>query len=853
MNPSPWDYQIGGSLPETAPTYIIRQADQALYRSLLAGEFCSVLNARQMGKSSLVVQTIKRLRGDGITCITLDLSDLGSQQISLEQWYGGVAFKILSGLQLFNIQDFVAWWQTHQTLSPVQRLGELWNQVIFPQVGGKIVVFVDEIDSVLSFQEPLDDFFSWIRSCYNQRALNPNYRRLSFTLLGVATPADLIQDPQRTPFNIGTAIDLQPFTKEEIAPLSQGFQLRDPKLCQALLGEILDWTGGQPFLTQKLCAIVSGALQRNQGENLEIEQVKPWVKTIVEHEILTAWETQDEPIHLRTIRNRLLRSATQGTQLLDLYDRVLSQGTLPLENSPEQSQLRLSGIVRCFNGHLQVYNPIYAHIFSRDWLSTVIQNLRPYGENLQAWLDSDQTDDSRLLRGQALVNALAWAVNKQLSSTDYEFLAASRDLALQAAQEREVAGQQEIERLHREKELLEQLAQAQEQRRLAELELRRQQWQRRVSITGSIASMLAFLCGVIWMQINTQRLTLRLNRQVQLGEAMLTAGKPDIALFYGLEAARLNRGAVGIEPKVQLRLWLLLERSQQQLMDSSTLPFTATNPISAPSNLPPDLPPNTQIRITPQGAVEQWVGDKRQRSIVVSYPLFDQDLTNFTDVTSWTIVPSPTGKQFALQSPENPTMVEIWHFQEGLQGYLTHLQSVRALAWSEDGKLVATLSGSSSGSDTGSVAGSATGSPTTAPLQLTLWYQDFSPVAQLPVPRAVSVPTNSETEQGQLVFTPQPLDHNQILNTSIFNFQLEYRTPETTTPLLSINPATILKNSCIAFKQIPPTAAHFPGATPPDLKPPIPQQVQHLQRFCNQLNKTYFPNRLKRLKRSKSH
>ena len=60
-----------------------------LYRSLLVGEFCSVLNARQMGKSSLVVQTIKRLRGDGIICITLDLSDLGSQQISLEQWYGG--------------------------------------------------------------------------------------------------------------------------------------------------------------------------------------------------------------------------------------------------------------------------------------------------------------------------------------------------------------------------------------------------------------------------------------------------------------------------------------------------------------------------------------------------------------------------------------------------------------------------------------------------------------------------------------------------------------------------------------------------------------------------------------------
>ena len=58
-------------------------------KQLKAGKFCYVLNSRQMGKSSLRVQVMKRLQLEGFACAALDLTQIGSQQVSSQQWYGG--------------------------------------------------------------------------------------------------------------------------------------------------------------------------------------------------------------------------------------------------------------------------------------------------------------------------------------------------------------------------------------------------------------------------------------------------------------------------------------------------------------------------------------------------------------------------------------------------------------------------------------------------------------------------------------------------------------------------------------------------------------------------------------------
>jgi len=136
-----------------------------------------------------------------------------------------------------------------------------------------------------------------------------------------------------------------------------------------LLSEVLKWTGGQPLLTQKLCQLIVEAQDSPPtGEEAE------WFDKLVREQLINKWESLPELEHLRTIRDRLLRRNQRSQKLLQLYQRILRQEIVVANDTPEQNELRLLGLVVKQQGKLKPHNRVYEAIFNQTWVENALKS-----------------------------------------------------------------------------------------------------------------------------------------------------------------------------------------------------------------------------------------------------------------------------------------------------------------------------------------------------------------------------------------------------------------------------------------------------------------------------------------------
>lgn len=705
-----FSYQVGGSLTPEHPTYIHRQADDELYRALKGGEFCYVLDSRQMGKSSLLVRTKERLSAENYRCTYLDLTQIGSQNITPAQWYKGVVSTLWLDLGLVGTFNLKAWWREADDISILHRLSRFVEMLLQEFAEENLIIFIDEIDSILALDFTVDDFFAWIRFCYNQRAQNPQYNRLTFALFGVATPADLIGDKSRTPFNIGQSITLSGFTPAEVQPLVTGLRGKVPEP-EAAIAEILAWTSGQPFLTQKLCQLtVRETDKANPERNLSNLDVQFKIAELVETRIIQNWESQDEPEHLKTIRDRILRNEQRAGRMLGIYQQLLQGNPIKCDDSREHIELLLSGLLEKRQGYLQIKNRIYENIFNPQWVETKLQQLRPYSQAFNAWMASKQTDKSRLLRGQALKEAQLWAQGKSLSDFDYQFLAASVECdRLEVQQALEAQRAQEIEaRLIEEKKRLE----AERRRRAQEQKTARLQRLLLIGVTaafGIVSTLGAIATGQYRKAVHNERLARisEIKALISSSQGQFASHQKLNAAIAAIKAKRQVQRTPGIDPKIAGEVTRVLQEALYGL--------DRVNRLSGHRGAVLD------VDFSSDGELIATAGSDKTVKIWTTQGRLVHSLPH--DNTVFEVKFSPKGDRLVAGSLDGK--VRLWS-RDGtlLTTIQAHSAPVWSVAFSPDGEIVASASGDTTvklwhpdGSEVATLTG-----PTGA-----LWSVAFSP------------------------------------------------------------------------------------------------------------------------------
>lgn len=375
-----YKYQFQGPIDFKNPTYLNREVDGELLAALKKGYFCYVLGSLHSGKTSLMLKAIELLKAENYVCVALDFTKVKNNLVSVEEWYEGAILELENVFDLSK-KSIDLWWSQKQYISAVERLIVFIEEVLLPNAQEKIVIFIDGIEDDRSLNSPLEDIFALIEYCYIERSKNLKLQRLTFALFGESIPDDLQK--------LGKSFQLKNFDWKQVPPLIKGLegQVTNP---EAVMGEILYWTEGQPFLTQKVCKLVEnyvGDSYLGKGEESKVDEAG-LVEDLVKICVIENWESNDEPPHLIRISDRLRGEQKNSKDLLKLYQKILNP---PLElklqksasnkvgivadNSAEQKQLIAAGLVRNQEGILKVNNPIYEAIFNEEWVEKELEKL----------------------------------------------------------------------------------------------------------------------------------------------------------------------------------------------------------------------------------------------------------------------------------------------------------------------------------------------------------------------------------------------------------------------------------------------------------------------------------------------
>ena len=323
-------FYTSGPVPPHSPAYVERAADREVRQRLLAMDCLWLAEPRGMGKTSLLHRLQAQPLPDGYILAYVDLE--GLDQGSEARWYRSLCSRL--ALQLEGAEGLTEVGDRSGFGRFLRCLAE-WAA----KSSCRIAIALDALESV-----PRDlaaGFFGALRKALDARRSEPCFRNLAFVLVGAFDPRDLSEASRLPPFPLTQRVALRDFYRPQVRQLVDLLGVTGD--AAAIADRIYHWTSGQPYLTQRVCALLA------EGD-------LPLTSEGVDRAAERIWQEGDE--HL----SHIFKGLEEAPRAREYLERIMADQPLRFAPSTNRLQARLAllGVIKADGrGRCIVRNKIY--------------------------------------------------------------------------------------------------------------------------------------------------------------------------------------------------------------------------------------------------------------------------------------------------------------------------------------------------------------------------------------------------------------------------------------------------------------------------------------------------------------
>ena len=238
-------------VPLNSKFYVERVHKSLCYEVILQpGSLVRIKAPIKMGKTSLMVRILEQARQSEFDTVALSFQKADANIFKdlerLLKWFcTAIARELRLDGEEYSVDNY---WDSN--FGSKSNCTDYFQERVLSARKKPLVLALDRVDEVFRYLEVADDFFSMLRSWYEEAAYGTEgseiWQNLRLIIIH-STEVYIPLDTNKSPFNVGVAIELKAFNSEQLYSLARihGLELSSQKR-----EELMQLLGGHPFLVR---------------------------------------------------------------------------------------------------------------------------------------------------------------------------------------------------------------------------------------------------------------------------------------------------------------------------------------------------------------------------------------------------------------------------------------------------------------------------------------------------------------------------------------------------------------------------------------------------------------------------